>query len=263
MLRSTIIAVMVFSGAATSATAQSRFLENSVTGVGTLLSDTFSTGNSGMGVGLVDESGIRVVCAGRLDNGSDDVVNGDTVFELGSVTKVFTALLLFEMASKDEVQLDSPVNELLPSSARMLDTQKPITLLNLAAQDSGLPWHPDNLTEKDFGEDWRNEQRLAYEQYSVDDLYAFLSTHKVSTAPGERFQYSNVGMGLLGHTLGLRANKDYEELLIERICRPLRMGSTVTSVKPPLDSRLARGHWSDGTIAPSFHAQTPAFCSYP
>src|SRR5262245_59461012 len=109
------------------------------------LRDNFDHASAGMVVGIVDERGSRVYSAGKLDNGTDRAVDGDTVFEIGSVTKTFTALLLLDMAQRGEVKLDDPVAKYLPEAVKVpAHDGKKITLVNLAAQDSGLPFNADN-----------------------------------------------------------------------------------------------------------------------
>src|SRR6478672_11871968 len=122
------------------------------------LHSNFDHKNFGMVVGIIDEHGSRVYSAGKLDNATEQLVDGDTVFEIGSVTKTFTALLLLDMAERAEVKLDDPVPKYLPESVRMPSHGgREITLLNLVAQDSGLPFNSDNHT----GVDW-NERFSSY-----------------------------------------------------------------------------------------------------
>ena len=91
-----------------SAAAQERFADAYADAIQALLHDKFAESNSGMVIGLLDEHGSRVFSGGKLDNGSDQKVDGDTVFELGSVTKVFTALLLLDAVRRGEMKLDDP-----------------------------------------------------------------------------------------------------------------------------------------------------------
>jgi CubicO group peptidase (beta-lactamase class C family) len=103
----------------------------------------------GIVVGLVDEDGSRVVSYGRLDNGSDQEMNGDTVFAICSVTKTFTGLLLHDMIQRGEMKLDDPVAKYLPQSVKMPACHgKEITLRQLATHSSGLPKCPDDLNPK-------------------------------------------------------------------------------------------------------------------
>jgi serine-type D-Ala-D-Ala carboxypeptidase/endopeptidase len=197
--------------------------------------DTDKLGD-GLVVGLVDTNGARVVGHGKLDNGTDSEVNGDTVFEIGSITKVFTALLLQDMIERGEMSLDDPVQKFLPDPMKVPAYQgKPITLLHLATHTSGLPRMPDNLTPQS----WRDPDQT---DYSVEQLYAFLSHHTLRRAPGTQAEYSNLGMELLGHAIARQAGRDYETLVLERICQPLGMNSTRIVLTPELEARLAIGH---------------------
>jgi CubicO group peptidase (beta-lactamase class C family) len=240
--------------------AQERFTDAYANAIEALLKDKFSESNSGMVIGLVDEHGSRVFSGGKLDNGSDQKADGDTVFELGSVTKVFTSLLLLDAVRRGEMKLNDPVAKYLPERVNVpARGGKTITLLNLAAQDSGLPWHPDNLSDKKaVNELSLNEMRMAAEAYTAEDMYAFLSGYKLLQDPGASFQYSNVGMSLLGHAIERKTGADYESLVVDRICRPLTMDSTRITLPPALKARLARGHWTDGKPSEHLNLQVQA-----
>jgi CubicO group peptidase (beta-lactamase class C family) len=243
------------------AAAQEGFADAYADAIQALLRDKFTEGNSGMVIGLLDEHGSRVFSAGILDNGSDQEVDGDTVFELGSVTKVFTSLLLLDAVRRGEMKLDDPVAKYLPERVKVpAHGGKEITLLNLAAQDSGLPWHPDNLSDRELKELSLDELRKASEAYTVEKLYALLTGYALSNDPGASFQYSNVGMSLLGHAIERKSGSDYESLIVDRICRPLKMDNTRITLPPALKARLARGHWNDGTRSDhlNLHVQAPA-----
>src|SRR5262245_34593841 len=135
------------------------------------LHETFDGKNYAMVIGLVDEHGSRVYSAGKLDNGTDQEVNADTLFEIGSMTKTFTALLLQDMVARGEMTLEDPVAKYLPDSVKIPTRNgKGITLANLAAQDSGLPREPDNLPKIQPPEN-------PYADYSDEMLYDFLSGH--------------------------------------------------------------------------------------
>ena len=93
-----------------------------------------------MVIGIVDEHGSQVFAAGKLDNGTDQEVNGDTLFEIGSATKTFTVLLLPDMVERGQMKLDDPVAKYLPASVKMpTHGGKEITLLDLATHTSALP----------------------------------------------------------------------------------------------------------------------------
>src|SRR5436190_17681405 len=139
--------------------------------------------NIGIVVGMVDEQGSRIVHYGKLDNGSDQDVDGDTLFEIGSDTKTFTALLLQDMIDRGQMRLDDPVVRYLPPSVKVPTYGgKEITLRHLATHTSGLPSIPANL------DPWRADN--PYADYTVQKLYAFLADYRLTRAPGEKSEYS-------------------------------------------------------------------------
>jgi CubicO group peptidase (beta-lactamase class C family) len=203
----------------------------------------------GIVVGIVDEQGSRIVNYGKLDNGSDREVNGDTVFEIGSITKVFTALLLQDMVERGQMRLDDPVSKYLPPSVRMPSHNgKEITLRQLATHMSGLPRDANNAAPERLDNKWSD--------YTIERLYAFLSGYTLTRDPGTEWEYSNLGFGLLGHVLALKAGTNYESMVEERICRPLGMDSTRITLTSELKTRLAKGHAAFYEPAPSMDFQT-------
>jgi CubicO group peptidase (beta-lactamase class C family) len=101
------------------------------------------------------------------------------------------------------------------------------------------------------------DDRADYEQFTVDKMYAFLSEYALSRQPGAEFQYSNVGMSILGQALMNETGKDYESLIAERICAPLELPSTRIKLTAELRSRLAMGH--DATGKPSLPFKLNAY----
>ena len=189
----------------------------------------------GMVVGMIGPDGRKVVSYGALEKGDPRALNGDTVFEIGSVTKVFTSLLLSDMVRRGQVALTDPVSKYLPASVRIPQRNgKQITLQNLATHTSGLPRLPGNLKPKDPAN--------PYADYSVAQLYEFLSSYELPRDIGSQYEYSNLGGGLLGHLLTLRAGMDYEALVRARITAPLNMKSTSITLSPEMKARMAVGH---------------------
>jgi len=190
----------------------------------------------GIVVGMVGPAGRRIFAYGHPDAGDSRQVSGDTVFEIGSTTKVFTSLLLADMVQRGEVSLADPVAKYLPSGIKMPERGgKVITLEDLARHRSGLPRLPTNLNAAE-------NPLNPYAQYSVQQLYEFLSGYTLSRDIGAAFEYSNLGVGLLGHVLSLAAGKDYETLVRTRICQPLGMNDTAITLTPEMKARLAPGH---------------------
>jgi D-alanyl-D-alanine-carboxypeptidase/D-alanyl-D-alanine-endopeptidase len=226
-----------------SAVEQNNFTDAEISSIKAFLHENFDGRKDCMVIGLVDESGTKVFGAGKLDNSTSNEVNGDSVFFIGSITKTFTALLLQDMADRGEVKLDDPVGEYLPSSVKMpTHGGKEITLLNLATHTAGFPHDSDNMT----GKDWQEQ----FETYTVEKMYSYLSNYKLSRDPGTEYEYSNFGVVLLGHVLALKAGTDFESLLLDRICRPLQMNTTRIVPTAEMRSHLAMGHNQAGEKYP-------------
>lgn len=189
----------------------------------------------GIVVGMIGPDGRKLVSYGALETGDPRVLNGDTIFEIGSVTKVFTSLLLADMVQRGEVALTDPVAKYLPAGVKMPERNgRQITLEDLATHTSGLPRVPSNMKPKDAAN--------PYADYTVAQLYEFLSSYQLTRDIGSQYEYSNLGGGLLGHVLALRARMDYGELVRTRITGPLGMKDTVIALSPELKARLAMGH---------------------
>jgi len=191
--------------------------------------------NVGIVVGLVDDHGRRFVSRGSFSVNDARPVGNDTVFEIGSTTKVFTSTILADMVRKGEVSLDDPVAKYLPAEVKMPQRGgKQITLVDLATHTSGLPRMPTNMAIKDFSN--------PYVDYTVANLFQFLSSHELARDIGVQFEYSNLGAGLLGQALSRRAGMDYEALVRARVTGPLGMENTRIALSPEMKSRLAVGH---------------------
>ena len=230
------------------AAAQNSFTEQEAAGIRTFLHDNFRQTNACMVIGLADQRGNKIFSAGNLDNGTDRDVNGDTVFFIGSVSKTFTALLLQDAVERGELKQDDPVTKYLPTSIEMpTHGGKEIALLDLATHTAGFPANPDNMMGATVKEQ--------YETYTVEKMYAFLSGYTLRRDPGAEFEYSNVGMALLGHVIALRTGTNFESLVVNRICRPLHMDSTCITLTPELKARLAMGHDDSGKLSPPWKLQ--------
>lgn len=244
--------------------AQSDYLDRNASEIEAFLDRNFSETNSGMAIGLIDKHGSRNFYAGKLDNGTNRTVDGDTVFEMGSVTKVFTSLLLLDAVNRGEMKLEDPVAKYMPDGVKTPAYRgMEITLLNLAVQDSGLPWNTprqEELLNFKSGKPDFAAYKKGSAEFTVEKLYKLLSSHELPRPPGEEFQYSNVGMALLGHAIERATGRDYESLVVERICKPLGMHDTRITLSDEQISRRAHGHMGDGSKADfwKFQAMLPA-----
>ena len=201
-------------------------------------------------VGLYERKATRTVAFGPSGSKAP-VSDGDTVFEIGSITKTFTAALLADMVVRGEVRITDPVSKYLPPEVHMpTHDGRAITLLDLATQSSGLPRLPGNLSPRDASN--------PYGDYTVAQLYEFLSGYSLSRDPGEKYEYSNLGFGLLGHALARRAAASYEEVVRARILDPLKMTDTGIALTPGMKARLAPGHDERGRRVPNWDIPTLA-----
>jgi serine-type D-Ala-D-Ala carboxypeptidase/endopeptidase len=183
----------------------------------------------------MDAKGRRIIAYGSLAEGDRRQIDGDTVFEIASATKVFTSLLLMDMVQRGEVALTDPVSKLLPSNVKMPERNgKRIALADLSTQTSGLSLMPSNMNPKE-------PMSNPYADYTADQLYQFLSGFQLTRDIGSQYEYSNLGVGLLGHVLALRAGSSYEDLVRYRITKPLDMSSTSIALFPDMEKRLAVG----------------------
>ena len=199
----------------------------------------------GMVVGVIEPAGARVVSYGQSGEGDQRPPDGDTAFEIGSMTKVFTALVLAEMVRRGEVALEDPIAKYLPDGVRIpARNGQPITLLDVATHTSGLPLMPDGLVSL---------SELVTLKYSDAQLYAFLARYELPRQTGTTWDYSNIGYSLLGKALAARAAVDYETLLRTRVSVPLELTNTGVTFQR-LKGRLAVGH--DGSLQPTLPLST-------
>lgn len=186
----------------------------------------------------------RIYTAGTTDRRGLSL-NDDTLFEIGSITKTLTASLLADMVQHGEVKLDDPVSMHLPAGVRVPERGgRKITLVDLATHTSGLPGIPSNIHPKDIAN--------PYSDYSMAMLDDFLASYVLTREIGSKYEYSAVGMGLLGRALGHRLGTTWEAAVQQRILIPLGMRSTRATLPPELRRRLVQGHDETGKPAPNW-----------
>lgn len=196
------------------------------------------TNPPGLVVGVADGSGTRVLRYGVVSLDDSARVRPDTRFEIGSVTKVFTSLLLAAMDARGTVDLRAPIGDHLPDSVGTPSVEgQPIELRHLATHTSGLPRLPSNFAPAN--------RANPYADYTPAKLHAFLDDVQPSSAPGSTYAYSNVGGGLLGHLLARRAGTSYAALLDRRVLQPLGLDDTyVPTAADTTGPHLATGYTS-------------------
>lgn len=204
-------------------------------GVRALLAAQVNEGREapGMIVGLTG-GGQRLVAAhGQIALPDGPAPDAATRFQIGSLTKVFTALLLAEMAGRDELAMEDPVARHLPGDWHVPERDGiPIRLIDLATHTSGLPRMPANFSPGDPG--------TAYAAYTPAMLRDGLAQQEPQVPPGSRYLYSNFGISVLGEALMHRSGRDYAGLLRDRILAPL--GLSRTALQPEGPGPIAVGH---------------------
>ena len=192
--------------------------------------------HSGVGivVGTVSSEGRKIISVGERSSDDSHPPDGDTVFEIGSVTKVFTALLLADMAQKDELALNDPVAKYLPAGLKVPERHgRTISLLNLATHTAGLPFMPNEaMTSSD----------LDAHKYSLADLRHFVANCELRSDIGQKWEYSNIGYWLLSEALANRAGVEYQTLLYKRVIAPLDLARTAFALSPTMKMNFAPGH---------------------
>ena len=220
--------------------------------------------NAAIVVGLVDPNGTQFYGYGNMSNANPITVDKDTIFAIGSITKVFTTILLADMVNSGLVNLDDPIEKYFPPSVKAptYNGQK-ITLENLATHTSGLPEFPGSHCVSNFnGTDDEDsiQARLFFiecdKNYTFDQLYQDLSNTTLTSEPGLKFEYSTFGISLLGHILALKSGISYDRLLEERILNVLGMNSTSIVLSDAQKSRLAIGHLN-GQELPFWNTSRP------
>jgi D-alanyl-D-alanine-carboxypeptidase/D-alanyl-D-alanine-endopeptidase len=209
-----------------------------------------STGQ-GVSIGVYSHGVSRVFSLGAA--------KADSIFEIGSLTKPFTGLLLAQMAAQHKVRLDDPVRELLSAGSVEKPQSAEITLLDLASQQSGLPAMPDNISVANMDQ--------PYADYHLADLRAYLKKHGVATLSRKPSNFSTLGFGLLGEGLAMHTGASYAQLIQDEITAPLAMRDTVFVLAGQQQARFLPGHdefhrpaqaWNSDALAPAIGLRSTA-----
>ena len=198
-------------------------------------------------IGIVDGNSTDYYYYGTTaspENGGR-AIDENTIFEIGSVTKVFTNTILADMIQREEISLDDHIDKFLPEDLVDLPSKYDhrITLFDLATHTSGLPREADNFPIWDFD---------TYPDYDEDKIYEYLSDLDLPKDVGSQYEYSNFGTSLLGHVLSLNEGKSYEQMLYERISKRLGMDSTCIEQCQELQDRFAKPHFF-GILMNEYH----------
>jgi len=204
-----------------------------------------------LSIALISANGVRYYNYGDIKNGGA-IPDSLTLYEIGSVTKTFTATLLADNVLNNGMDLKDPINKYLPTDIpKLAFADLPITLESLSNHSSGLPRLPLNLQVS-------ANAANPYAAYSNENLYAFLKTFRPTRPPGTSYEYSNLAVGLLGTLLSSYTGKPFDQLVKQTICLPLGMTNTAQALTPAQQQLLAQGYLESGTPQGTWEFQSLA-----
>ncbi|MCJ8318615.1 MAG: serine hydrolase [Colwellia sp.] len=202
----------------------------------------------GIAAVIIENNKISYLNLGVANKESKQLIDSNTLFEIGSISKTFTALALASMVNEGKIKLTDPVQQYLPDEIKLpIKNGKAITFLSLANHSSGLPRLPTNMPFADPLD--------PYADYTVEMMVEFLNGYQLPREVGEKTEYSNLGVGLLGHVLAIIDNKSYQGLINSRVLTNLKMDNTFVDLPTAMLARLSDGH--NDQLKPTKHWQLP------
>jgi len=209
----------------------------------------------GVSIGVIKNGQVKLYNYGETARGNGQLPTSETMFEIGSITKTFTAAILATYVNQGKIKLTDPVIKYLPDSVATNPAVKLITIVNLINHTSGLPSLPANFTDQK-GYDKLNP----YRNYNKQLLFAYLKNCVPTTRPGEKYVYSNLAVGLLGTILERISGKSFEQMAADIVCNPLGMKSTVQHLYPMMTNRFIPVYNDDGKQTPPWDFDALASC---
>jgi len=190
-------------------------------------------------IGIIKNDQNFIYRYGETKRGNKTLPDTNTIFEIASISKTFTSLLLSLEVQKNKINLNDPINKFLPSSVPFQGFHsKPVLIKYLANHSSGLPGLPSNFSnQKPF---YDNDN--PYKNYGKQEMYSFLKTYKYSIEPGKKYEYSNFAVGLLGNILEKATDLTFEQLLEKEICKPLNLTNTRLKIASEKEKQIAQGY---------------------
>ena len=208
---------------------------------------------AGLSIGVLKNGKMSFYGYGETSKGNKKLPDEKSIFEIGSISKTFTAILLADAVNDARVKLSDPIHQYIPEAAHLQFENTPITLQMLSNHSSGLPRMPDNF---DNTTDWKNP----YRSYDKQKLTSFLKGLTLKRKPGTAYEYSNLGVAVLGMILEKIYEKKFEQLVLEKIVAPLRISQTkqLLGSGDSLDftsgydeNGLLTSHWEFDAFAPA------------
>lgn len=209
---------------------------------------------AGITVAVIKNGKVETYSYGESKKGKKQLPDvNKTMFEIGSISKTFTAILLADEVVKGKMSLEDPISKYLPDSIpNMVFNGIPITLKTLSNHSSGFPRLPMNLYQK--GDDANNP----YQNYDEKRMFTYLKNFKPYREVGVNYDYSNFAVGLLGNILARQNSTNYEQLLTEKICKPLEMKHTKITIQGTDNQYFAQGYDEKGKEAHTWDLNTLA-----
>lgn len=191
--------------------------------------------NVGIVVALIDGENVEYFSYGKADLKTGADVDENSIFEIGSISKTFTGIIVADEVIKGKMKLSDPISDYLSEYTKVpTRNDTSITIKDVATHTSSLPRMPDNFAPAN--------PNNPYADYTIKMAYDFISNLELTRDIGERYEYSNLALGMLGHILELQYDKDYETIMVERIANPLGMDNTRIVFTPSMKKHLAKGH---------------------
>ena len=209
-----------------------------------IIKNHITSGKSpGISVGLINESGIQTFNYGEIKKESDIVPTPDTVFEIGSMTKTFTATLAVQLQQEGILSLDEPIAEFLPELKNSVFDKNNVTLYHLLTHTSGISeFSLPVFISQMFSIAFTGKSHITEYEYDTEKFLNYISTLKLKNLPGSTWMYSNLGFGLVGKILERITGNSYEDLVKNHICHALDMKNTGIDVFEPSKNGLATGY---------------------
>ncbi len=209
----------------------------------------------GLSIGIIKDGKVNTYNYGETKKGNQHLPTAGTLFEIGSITKTFTSTLLAYYVNEGRLRLTDPVTMYLPDSVVRNPALQNITLLNLSNHTSGLASLPDNFSAQN-----PYDKLNPYKNYTKQLLYAYLKNCTLNSKPGEKYDYSNLAVGLLGTILEQVSHKTFEQMVSEIICAPLQMKSTMQHLYPMIATRFTTVYDDAGDQTPAWDFDVFAPC---
>ena len=197
----------------------------------------------GISVGLINESDIQTFNYGEIKKKSNITPTVNTVFEIGSMTKTFTATLAVQLQQEGILSLDEPITKFLPELKNSIFDKNNITLYHLLTHTSGISeFSLNTFFSQMFSIIFTGKSRITEYEYNTEKFLKYISTLKLRNSPGSTWEYSNLGFGLVGKIFERITGNSYEDLVKSRICDVLDMKDTGVDIFGSHKNELATGY---------------------